>query len=44
MSAKIDTYIAAQILKGNLCMYIQHYGLNDYMCIELPKNLVVYYV
>jgi hypothetical protein len=24
-------------------MYIQHFGLNDYLCIDLPKNLVVHY-
>lgn len=43
MAAKIDTYIVALIFKGVINMYIQYFGLSDYLCIEIPKNLVVYY-
>lgn len=43
MSAKIDTYIVALIFKGVITMYIQYFGLSDYLCIEIPKNSVVYY-
>ena len=43
MSAKIDTYIVALIFKGVINMYIQYFGLSDYLCIEIPKNSVAYY-